>query len=453
MDQRHATTRKIVTALCAVLMLLPAATVLAADPDPEQRLDEVRDQIGEVQEGLQEVERQRVVTIEDLQEIDGQLAVLDSRLAELTSELRGAEQGLAAVEQQLAVTTSELLQTEQELADTEDRLEGEREVFAARTRASFMYGGPSLAGAMVEAESMADLARSVHYVQRVMESDRDRINVVSGLVRQVEAQTEDLEALRSRQTAQRAEAQTERDRVAVLVAEEQSVRDLAASERQKRQLVLNQLDADRDSHIALANSLEQESARLEDELRRRAEEEARRIAEAEAAAEEARRVAAAEAASRQAEQSRQSAASAPAPQEAQAPAPAAPTSTGRMQRPADGRVTSGYGWRTHPIFGTQRFHSGTDFGGGHGAPIYAADSGVVVSASARGGYGNTIVLDHGGGLTTLYAHQSRFAVSGGQTVTRGQVIGYIGSTGYSTGPHLHWEVRVNGSTRDPMTYL
>ena len=116
-------------------------------------------------------------------------------------------------------------------------------------------------------------------------------------------------------------------------------------------------------------------------------------------------------------------------------------------------MSSSYGWRTHPIFGNRRFHSGIDFGGGYGAPIYAAEAGVVVSASSRGGYGMTIVIDHGGGLTTLYAHQSRFAVGAGQQVTRGQVIGYIGSTGFSTGPHLHFEVRVNGATRNPMDYL
>jgi murein DD-endopeptidase MepM/ murein hydrolase activator NlpD len=124
-----------------------------------------------------------------------------------------------------------------------------------------------------------------------------------------------------------------------------------------------------------------------------------------------------------------------------------------MQRPSDGRITSGYGWRTHPIFGTRRMHTGTDFGPGYGAPIYAAETGTVISANARGGYGNTIIIDHGQGLTTLYAHQSRFAVSSGARVTRGQVIGYVGSTGNSTGPHLHFEVRVNGAHRDPMNYL
>jgi murein DD-endopeptidase MepM/ murein hydrolase activator NlpD len=124
-----------------------------------------------------------------------------------------------------------------------------------------------------------------------------------------------------------------------------------------------------------------------------------------------------------------------------------------MQRPADGPITSGYGYRVHPIFGTRRLHTGIDFGGGYGAPIFAAESGTVISAGSRGGYGNAIVIDHGGGTTTLYAHQSRFAVSGGAQVSRGQVIGYIGSTGYSTGPHLHFEVRINGATTDPAPYL
>ncbi|HVM18916.1 MAG TPA: M23 family metallopeptidase, partial [Egibacteraceae bacterium] len=124
-----------------------------------------------------------------------------------------------------------------------------------------------------------------------------------------------------------------------------------------------------------------------------------------------------------------------------------------MQWPANGPKTSDYGWRTHPIFGTRRFHAGIDIGSGYGAPIVAALGGTVIEAGSRGGYGNTIIVDHGGGLTTLYAHQSSFAVATGQQVSRGDTIGYVGSTGYSTGPHLHFEVRVNGATRNPMDYF
>jgi murein DD-endopeptidase MepM/ murein hydrolase activator NlpD len=447
--------REIVTALCVVAMLTPAVGALAADPDPEAKLGAVREQIGQVQESLEGIERQRVVTLDDLEVIDGELAILDGRLAELGAELAGAERGVAAVEQRLAVTTSQLTQTEARLSDTRQRLAREREVFAERTRASFMYGGPSIASALIEAESVADLARSVQYVQRVMEHDRDRVNLVGGLVREVDAVTVDLGVLQDRQAADRALAAAERDRVADLVAEEEEVRAVADAERHKRQLVLTQLDADRDTHLMLVASLERESQAIEDELRRLAEEQARaaeeaRVAAAAAAqADEQRRLTAAD-------QQRADRSAVPAPA-AQTPSdasvPAAPAGTGRMQRPADGPVTSGYGMRTHPIFGTQRMHTGIDFGPGQGAPIFAAESGTVISASARGGYGNTIILDHGSGLTTLYAHQSRFAVGGGERVSRGQVIGYVGSTGNSTGPHLHFEVRQNGAHRNPNGYL
>ena len=98
-------------------------------------------------------------------------------------------------------------------------------------------------------------------------------------------------------------------------------------------------------------------------------------------------------------------------------------------------------------------HPGIDIGAPSGTPIKAAASGMVLTASYNGGYGNHVVLDNGNGIATAYAHQSQIAVSVGQTVSQGQVIGYVGSTGFSTGPHLHFEVRVNGSPVDPMGYL
>ena len=115
---------------------------------------------------------------------------------------------------------------------------------------------------------------------------------------------------------------------------------------------------------------------------------------------------------------------------------------------------SAYGWRIHPIWGDRRFHAGEDIGAPMGTPILAADSGLVTVIPDNGnGYGNYIMINHGGGRVTLYAHMSGFAVSNGATVTQGQSIGYVGSTGNSTGPHLHFEVRVNGATTDPKSYF
>ena len=130
-------------------------------------------------------------------------------------------------------------------------------------------------------------------------------------------------------------------------------------------------------------------------------------------------------------------------------------STGTYIWPLPGyRPGSAYGWRIHPIWGDRRFHAGEDIGAPMGTSILAADSGIATVIPDNGnGYGNYIIINHGGGRTTLYAHMSGFAVSNGATVTQGQTIGYVGSTGNSTGPHLHFEVRVNGATTDPKSYF
>ncbi len=115
--------------------------------------------------------------------------------------------------------------------------------------------------------------------------------------------------------------------------------------------------------------------------------------------------------------------------------------------PVNAPITSPFGWRWG------RMHEGLDLGAASGAPIAAAAAGAVIYAGWLGGYGNLVVIDHGGGLATAYGHQSSIAVSVGQEVAQGQVIGYVGSTGHSTGPHLHFEVRVDGAAVDPLGYL
>ena len=116
-------------------------------------------------------------------------------------------------------------------------------------------------------------------------------------------------------------------------------------------------------------------------------------------------------------------------------------------------ITSYYGWRLHPVLKYEKLHTGVDIGAQYGAKIVAAKSGTVVTATYNNAYGNYVTINHGGGVATLYAHQSSMAVSAGQYVNEGDVIGYVGSTGYSTGPHLHFEVIINGATTDPLGYI
>lgn len=121
--------------------------------------------------------------------------------------------------------------------------------------------------------------------------------------------------------------------------------------------------------------------------------------------------------------------------------------------PTNAQVGSRFGLRVHPIFGTTRMHSGVDMGAPMGQPIWAAKEGEVIFAGWRGGYGNTVIVQHEGNVATLYAHMSETSASVGDPVDAGDVIGLIGSTGWSTGPHLHFETRVNGEPRDPELFL
>lgn len=128
---------------------------------------------------------------------------------------------------------------------------------------------------------------------------------------------------------------------------------------------------------------------------------------------------------------------------------------GELEWPVPGytRITSKYGMRTHPITGVYKLHTGVDIGAPRGANFIAANDGIVTKASYNNAYGNMVIIDHGGGVSTLYAHGDEILVQVGQTVKRGDPILKVGSTGYSTGPHAHFEVRLNGVVTDPMPYI
>jgi murein DD-endopeptidase MepM/ murein hydrolase activator NlpD len=264
----------------------------------------------------------------------------------------------------------------------------------------------------------------------------------------------DAQQARAEQVA--AEAQAAVQRVAALVAEREVAVAAAEALREEDRRSYEQAQADSE---ALAERIRQAEAAAA--ARAAAERAAAERAAAErAAAERAAAQAAAEAAARAARSNRP--APAPAPARAAAPpaAPAAPPAAAAAPSrssgwiwPGTGRLTSRYGNRVHPIFGDSRFHAGIDLGGGYGAPVLAARGGTVILSGPASGYGTLVVVSHGGGVTTAYAHMSALLVRVGDTVSQGQTIGRIGSEGNSTGPHLHFEVRVNGNPVDPLGYV
>lgn len=442
--------RRLLTVVCLVGVLSPTAVSLAADPQEE--LDKVQEKLDDARSGLDEVEERKAVELEDLQRLDARRAELDRQLAVLDDRLEVAERELADSQTQLDATTQQLTSTQSKLTNTRKQLAAGKAEFADRARATYMYGGRgSWVSIVAGLDNMADFERGVKYARSVLRKDQERVERIAALETIVQRIAVDLEELQERHAAARAVDAERRNAAAAIVSEHQAVAAQVEAEAAERRRLVATLETDRRSYIAMVQNLEAESTSLEVELRRIAQEQraAELAAQRKAAAEaEARRLAAV---ARQ-KADRPAVVEPPAPAADPDPPPSQP-STSAMLWPSNGPKTSDYGWRTHPIFGTRRFHAGIDIGAGYGAAIYAARDGVVHTSGVMSGYGNTVVIDHGGGTATLYAHQSSLSVSAGQSVSRGDVIGYVGSTGYSTGPHLHFEVRVNGSPTDPMAYF
>lgn len=402
----HSAARRLLTAV-SVLAVLLAVVVPGAAAQSRADLEDIEDRIEAAEQRIEQLDAQRQATVEEFEAVNAELLELQDQLALLNAELARAQAQLDERERALAATTAELQATEQRLADTRAQLETNRARWEASVRESYIQGRPGPAIPVFEIADPDDLAHATQYMQAIVAHGRRGYEQIGVLQTQIEADEAALERLRTRQDAERRAAQAERDHVAELVAVQEALVTQVQAQADAKRALLAQLEADRSSAEHLIANLEAESARIEQELAARAA----------------------------------------------SPSAIAPSGSGQFLMPTSGPITSGFGYRVHPISGVRRLHAGIDIGAPTGQPIYASAAGTVVSAGVRGGYGNAVVIDHGGGFATLYAHQSRVAASPGQSVSQGQVIGYVGSTGYSTGPHLHFEIRVNGTPQNPMNYL
>lgn len=391
-------------ALATTLLLAGAA---AGDPGSDKaRLDT---RIGDLKaQAAQAAGTEGVLTTElsglasRVRAAESTVATEQARLAALEAALGAERARLASLERKIAEETARLAVLERQYARALAVLE-------QRVRAIYESDSPDLISFALGTTSFADLLDNLELLNRIGKQD-ERIASSLDRARTELARTRAATA-RARQAATRSEALIASRTEAQRATRDQIVasRDaLAAAEREKAG-ALASVREDRASFVAEAEGLEAQSAAL--------------------------------------------AATIAAAQAAQAAAPAgsvttpAPISSGQLGWPAAGPVTSGFGSRWG------RMHEGIDIGVGTGTPVHAAAAGTVVYAGWMSGYGNIVVIDHGNGLSTAYAHNSSLVVGQGSTVGPGFVIALSGSTGHSTGPHIHFEVRVNGLPVDPLGYL
>lgn len=426
-------------------LVSPSAAQDSFIEDRQQQIEEKKQEIEERRREQEALQREALFAIKELdvtnaqiEEVDAQLNLVLSWIAAAKTRLEAVGLAQSAAQQRVVAAQERAVELDGEISAIRDQMQDQV--------VQFYLDSVYEPNFLLEDGDPNRNARRQFYVEELGGD-------VQVLIDRLRRASDDQQA-----TVQQAEqaqieieqAQIEIEETLVELAELQEAQEKLQEEwDRKRDLLLAQIDAEAQAQAAVEDEisgLQRNIIEIEDEIERERErirlEEERRKREAELARlAELERQRQADLA-RLAEQER-------AGQFDDIDIPAPP----EFFRPVTGEVVSGFGNRVHPIFGYVRFHAGVDFANDMGDPIWAAASGTVIQVKNREGYGETIIVDHGDGWTTLYAHLSQYNVSLNQQVEIGQTIGFIGSTGWSTGPHLHFEVRYRGSPRNPANYV
>lgn len=339
-----------------------------------------------------------------INELDTQVATLMDQKTVLDEKNQLAQQEIEVIDEQIALYDELIEKKAEEYAKAQEQETEQKAALRVRMRAMEESGSVSYLAILFNATDFSDLLARLDYVSNVMDKDKEvEDSYKAAKLAAAEAKTE-YENTQEEQKEKKTEAEAKKAQL------EQDIADADA-------LIL-ELEGNIDEYRAQVEEFDASTAALESQINSLVE----------------------------ALEAQQSAGNVTG---------GAVVGTGSYVWPLPGYypTSNTYGNRYHPILHYYRWHGGTDIGAPSGTPIVAADSGtVIISTYNAGGYGNYVTISHGGGRTTVYGHMSSRAVQAGDVVTQGQTIGYVGSTGLSTGPHLHFEVRVNGSTTDPMSY-
>jgi murein DD-endopeptidase MepM/ murein hydrolase activator NlpD len=422
-----------------------------------ERYDETLSVEADLVASYQQSQAQAAVLTQQVQELDGRIGAVQRSLDAATAAARRAVLKRDALREDVRGAEAALTLKRSELRAT--AVSG-YVWFGERGTIHTPYG---------QALTNDELVLSAYYATYIDDVQRQRVEAVERQRERVTKLTE--QAAEATERAESARQEVAKQRAALQKARDEQAKAKAAADAEvarQRQLVA-QVRARRAEYEAQLRDLQRESRQLGDLLRAAHAADAARLAAAKRAATQT--TAAAPVPGRPPSRPTPTAAKPPPRPTTTAargtsPPPSAPPTTNnagsgrppaiavQLSYPLPGYpVVSTYGWRIHPILGVRKLHEGIDIGAPEGTPIHAAAAGTVIWAGPRNGYGNAVIIDHGSGVGTVYAHQSAVGVAVGQRVARGQVVGYVGHTGLAITPHLHFEVRVNGRTYDPLAYV
>ncbi|MFH1826497.1 MAG: peptidoglycan DD-metalloendopeptidase family protein [bacterium] len=345
------------------------------------------------EEKLQEIEKQLQEKKQKLHKVKKEEQAVLGRLTVIKKELSRAKNSLSAAQNKIQKNRVKIGSLNTELKQTEGSLQGLETKLAKRVREVYKGSGLNYFELIFSSGSMSDFLNRLYFFRKVVDYDSE---LVAGVM---------ADAKRARQKKQQLQTKTV------------EIQQLASVINEKKE--------------EIASKAEEKTKVYEDLKQRRMKYEAQ-VAELEKSSKELEVLILKKIAARQG---------------------TAVLGSGQLAWPLKGRITSKFGYRRHPLWGGRSMHTGLDIANKHGTPIKAADAGEVIFAGWWDGYGKAVVIDHGRQTTTVYGHMSRIYKKVGAVVAKGQIVGLVGSTGYSTGPHLHFEVRKNGKPVDPMRYL
>ena len=414
--------RKIVCVVLAVLLLgslVSGALIMtvhaASSKEIEKELVELRDKQAELKKESDALQS----SIKDNQ---SKTQTLVQKKADIDQQMEMSRQTIENLNQQIQQYSLLIAQKQDELEQTEAEEERLNKQYKTRLRAMEETGKISYWSILFGASSFSDLLDKVDMINEIAASDKLMLQKMADVAAQIESERADLET-----------QMDDLEQAKLDLAEQQTA--LEAQRAESDQLIL-QMSAEYDSLSEEYQNYEKLEDEMSAQIKKTETEYFNALSKEEAA--------------RQAELNRQNNNKVPSNSGA-----SGGSSTGGFLYPLPYAVsiTDAYGYRIHPLSGTYKWHNGVDLAAGSGTAIYATKSGTVTSATYNEAYGYMVTINHGDGYSSLYGHMTNYIVSAGDYVTQGQTIGYVGSTGWSTGPHLHFTIYYNGADVNPMNYV